>query len=187
MNYPIGTLDLDKIQDTIYDWIFGITQGTLKPEQIIWRNQSEPLPPRPCVTLKFTYGPAPIARDANVLGGGLSPDTAGMQQEATLSVQTYGSTKIQRPKAMQLAIDLNSSLLLRDVRMQLNRGGVSVQAVGKPSNMTALEETEYEERAGFELSLGMVQNITDPTDTIEVINLRKIIDEVETDQQITLP
>lgn len=173
--YPTGTLNLVAIQDTIYNWVNSSMQGILEPDQIIWRNQSEPLPPRPCVTLKFTYGPSPVARDGNVISGGVGCDTIGMQQEATLSVQVFGNTKMHKPMADQIAIDLNSSLLRREVRRVLNIGGVSIHSVGKPQNMTALEESRYEERAGFELSLGMVQNVTDAPGKIEHLNINRTV------------
>lgn len=178
--YPIGTLDLAAIEDAIYDWIKDITQGVLDDVQIVWRNQSQPLPPRPCVTLKFTYGPAPTDRDPNIfLGPPSGPMTFGMQMEANLSIQVFGNTQVNKPMAYQLAVDLNSSLMFDTVRRRLKVAGISIQEVGKPQNMTALEESQYEERAGFELGLGMAQNITDaaePTGTIETINVQKKVD-----------
>ena len=63
---------------------------------------------------------------------------------------------------------------LRDILSGPN--GVSVQEVGKPMNLTALEETDYEERAGFELGLGLVQNLTDDPGTIEKINIQGTVD-----------
>lgn len=184
MKLPTGTLNLVAIEDTIYNWVNGSLTGILEPEQIVWRNGSEPLPPRPCVTLKFTYGPAPIARDGNIIPAG---NTVGMQMEATLSVQVFGNTQMNKPLAQQIAIDLNSSLLRREVRLQLNRGGVSIQQVGKPLNLTALEESRYEERAGFDLSLGMVQNVTDQPGQIDSVNLNKTVDGDTTEQTVTLP
>lgn len=135
--------------------------------------------------MKFTYGPAPIARDGNIVP---ASNTVGVQQEATLSVQVFGNTQTHKSSiAMQIAIDLNSSLLRREVRSALSRGGISIYGVGKPTNMTALEESRYEERAGFELSLGMVQNVTDNPGVIKIVNLEKTVDDVTTEQEINLP
>lgn len=190
MSYPAGTLDLDKIKDAIYDWVKEATQGVLEEDnQIIWRNQSEPLPARPCVTLKFISGPSPTDRDPSLFIGAVGqPIVAGMQQEAVLSVQVFGNPQMPRPSAYQLAIDLNSSLMLPAVRLALKAGGVSIQGLGKPQNLTALEETKYEERAGFEVEMGMVQNISDKvTTTIGTVNLDKTVDDVETDQTVILP
>jgi hypothetical protein len=173
VKYPVGTLDLVQIQNAIYDWIKDSTHGVLEePLQIVWRNQGEPVPPRPFVGLKLISGPSPTDRDPNVfLNAGSAPIGYGMQMEGVLSVQVYGNTKVHRPMAYQLALDLNSSLLSSEVRRKLKVGGVSIQGLGKPQNMSAVEESQYEERAGFEIELGMVQNITDKTTVIEQVNI----------------
>lgn len=189
MKYPAGTLDLAKVQDALYDWVKSVTEGVLDNDvQIIWRNQSEPLPARPCVTLKFTYGPAPTDRDGSVfLGPKNGPMTIGQQMEANLSLQVFGNTHIHRPMAYQLAVDLNSSLTRPSVREDLGRAGIAIQELGKPQNMTTLEESQYEERAGFELSLGMAQNIKDDPGTIEQINLDIQTDVGDFTKPISLP
>lgn len=175
--YPAGSLDLAKIQAAIYNWIYNVSQGVLSDGgEIIWRNQSEPLPPRPCVTLKLIDGPKPIARNASTF---LNPDgsqNVAVQQEATLSIQIFGNTRVHRPMAYQLAVDLNSSLMRQTILDGLKQAGIGIQQVGAPRNLTALEETEYEERAGFEIVMGLVQNIFDEPSTIETINLEKNID-----------
>jgi hypothetical protein len=181
MSYPAGTLNLVLIQDALYDWVRDITQGVFPEgeEHIQWMNQSRPLQARPCVTLKIIDGPRPIARSGNlffnpIAGQPLSkqtnPFTVGIQQEATLSVQVFGNTDVHRPLAMQLACDLNSSLIRQSVLDKLKSAGISVQEVGKPRNLTALEESEYEERAGFELLLGLAQNMKDQPGIIETVN-----------------
>jgi hypothetical protein len=188
--FPAGTLNLVQIQNAIYDWVYSVLGGVLDSgEQIIWRDQSQPLPQRPCVTLKFIHGPAPIGRDGSVF---FNPATGaynvGMQMEATLSVQIFGNTNMnQMPIVHQLAIDLNSSLLRQTVKDKLKSGGVSIQTVGHPQNLSALEESRYEERAGFEIGLGLVQNIGDAPGTIGIINLEQTVDEETTDKTITLP
>lgn len=85
----------------------------------------------------------------------------------TVSIQVFGSTKVLRPMAYQLALDLNSSLSLQTVLDHLRTGGVSVYQQGDPQNLTALEETEYEERAGFDVLFGVAQNIVDDPGVIE--------------------
>lgn len=190
--YPAGTLVLDKIQDGIYDWIKSITQGVLEdPDgvQIIWRNQSKSLPPRPFVSLKLIDGPTGTDRDPSVFTNAVDESiVAGMQQEGTLSVQVFGNTKNHRPLAHQLCLDINSSLLSAEVRRGLHRGGVAIQGKGQIQNLTALEETEYEERYGFDLALGMVQNIVDESTTIQEVKITGTVDDdALPTQTITLP
>jgi hypothetical protein len=189
MKYPIGTLDLVQIQNAIYDWINDTTQGVLEePLQIIWRQQGEPVPPRPFVGLKLISGPSPTDREPNVFINADGSSGYGMQMEAVLSVQVYGNIKVHRPLAYQLAVDLNSSLFGSEARRKLKAAGVSIQGLGKPQNLTALEESQYEERAGFELELGMVQNIVDQPGTIETVNIKGTVDgEPLPEQTITLP
>lgn len=180
MSYPAGTLNLVLIQDAIYDWIEGITQGVFpegeEGEHIQWMDQSAPLQARPLVTLKIIDGPRPIGRSANLFfnpdeSTKLNPFSVGMQMEMTLSVQVFGNTNIHRPMAMQLSMDLNSSLMRQSVLDKLKAAGISVQEVGRPRNLTALEETAYEERSGFELTLGLAQNLIDQPGVIETVNL----------------
>lgn len=190
---PIGTLNLEKIQDTIYDWIKEVMLGVLGTQeddtigQIIWRNQGQPLPARPCVTLKFIDGPRPIARNGNAaLNSTTHATVVGIQMEATLSIQVFGNTQMHEPLAGQLATDINSSLLRQTVLDDLKRGGVSIQGVGSPKNISALEESRYEERYGFEIDLGLVQNVIDDPGVIENINLTKTVDGNTVEQNIEL-
>lgn len=186
MAYPAGTLDLEAVKLGIYQWVQEVTQGIITPDRIIWRDQSEPLPKRPCVTMKIIEGPSPTDRNASLFfnpNQGQSPVTVnqtpnfthGMQMEMTVSVQVFGNSKIPRPRALQLTLDLNSSLIRQTILDKLKKAGVSIQGRGRVKNLTALEETEYEERAGFDIEMGLVQNIEDQPGTIETINL-----EVET-------
>lgn len=167
MSSPIGTLILANVQKTIYTWIRKQVNGVIPAEQIIWRNQSEPFPPRPCVTMKITDGPRRTGFGDNIQFIGGTKYNIGGQRELTVSIQIFGNTKVNRPMAYQLALDLNSSLSLMTVLEQLRAGGVSVLKQGDPSNITALEETEYEERAQFDVLFGIAQNIVDDPGTIE--------------------
>lgn len=183
-----GELDLVQIQDAIYDWVNSVTKGVLEGLQIVWRDQAESIPPRPFVSLKFIAGPSPTDRDGNVfLGDAGKPMNIGMQMEATLSVQVFGNTQIHRPIASQLAQDLNASLLRPTIRNALKKGGVAIQGLGKPQNLSALEESKYEERAGFDLELGLVQNIQDQPGEIKEVNISKTVDGNTTDQTVVLP
>lgn len=191
--YPAGSLNLVKIEDAIYNWVYSVCVGVLGEDseiRVIWRNQTEPLPPRPCVTLKFIDGPSPIARQANrFLNPGSRVVGYGIQMEATLSVQIFGNSNPELPnrvRADQLAIDLNSSLMRQTVLDDLKRGGVAVQLVGKPKNLTALEESRYEERSGFELSLGLAQNVQEEPATIETVNVNGNVSGIPVNKQIPL-
>lgn len=175
MSYPLGKLDLVKVQDALYDWIKNEMTGVIPDEQIIWRNQSEPLPPRPCVTLRIMDGPRPVGRDGSVTAQLDGTFNVGVQEEMTVSIQIYGNSQVHRPLAYQAAVDLNSSLLKTQVRGPLSVAGIGIQEVGQPVNLTELEESEFEERAGFSIQLGLAQNVVDDPGVIETANVTKTI------------
>jgi hypothetical protein len=171
MSYPRGSLNLENIKLGIFQWVKYVTQGIIPENQIIWRNQSEPLPPRPCVTMKIINGPTPTDRNAALFFN--APNrlfNQGMQMEMDVSIQIFGNTRTQRPLALQLTLDLNTSLIQQSILDRLKQSGISIQGKSEVRNLTALEETEYEERAGFDVSMGLVQNILDDPGTIETIN-----------------
>lgn len=187
--YPVGTLNIAAVQDALYDWIKEVTKGVLTDGgEIIWRNQSEPLPPRPCVTLKLIDGPRPIARNGSLFfNTKRAPFTVGIQMEATLSIQVFGNTRVHRPVANQLLLDINSSLLRQSVLDDLKMAGIAIQGVGSPRNLTAIEETEYEERAGMDISLGLAQNVSDKPGVIETIDVEINTDAGTEQKTINLP
>lgn len=186
---PSGSLDLVAIQDAIYNWVNSVCLGVLPDGgQIIWRNGSEPLPSRPCVTLKIIDGPTPVGRSGNVfLNGKNDPVKVGMQMEMSLSIQVFGNTEIHGPMAHQLCVDINSSLLDPEVLIGLSHAGIGIQGVGAPKNLTALEETEYEERAGIDIAMGVAQNITSKLPPIKTVNFKETVDGESTNQTVILP
>ena len=160
-------LNIAKIQKALYDWIKSETDGVIPQDQIVWRNQSEPLPTRPCVSMKIISGPKRTGYQDNTV---MASDTAimiGGQREMTVSIQVFGNRMIHRPLSNQMALDLNSSLSKSSVLDRLSASGVAVCNQGEVTNLTALEETEYEERAGFDVLLSVAENITDETGFIE--------------------
>lgn len=159
-----ASLQLVNFQKAVYNWINKICAGVIPSEQIVWRNQSEPLPPRPCVTMKITDGPKRTGYGDNLMFVGGPTGTqykVGGQRTITVSIQIFGNTSIHRPMAYQLAVDLGSSLSMPTILDQLRGAGISVHQQGDPINITALEETEYEERAQFDVLYGVAQNVLD--------------------------
>lgn len=173
--YTQGTLVLERIQDAIYNWIQIQVEGVIEVDHIIWRQQSEPLPGRPCVTMKITDGPRPLGSTESEWVTTDKKLAIGGQRVMTVSIQVFGNTKIHRPMAYQLACDLNDSLNRETVRQELNAAGIGVQKRGDPVNISALEETEYEERAQFDVVLCVAQNILDEPGTIEHVNIESAI------------
>lgn len=163
-------LDLVKVQDAIYTWIKKETEGVIPAEQILWRDGSEPLPPRPCVTMKITGAPKRVGLQDNLVYQQGSRFNIGGQREMTVSIQIFGNLEMHKPLAMQVALDLNSSLSKLTTLDGLRASRIAVQKQGEPTNLTALEETEYEERWGFDVQFGVAQNIVDDPGIIESVN-----------------
>ena len=164
-------LSLAAVKLALYHWVKRECESVIPADQIVWRNQSEPMPPRPCVTMKITSGPKRTGYSDNVTY--LSGDNyiVGGQREMVVSVQIFGNTQIHKPMAYQLAIDLNASLSKVTVLDRLRASGVAVFNQGEVDNITALEETEFEERAAFDVLLGVAENVVDDPGIIEHVNL----------------
>jgi hypothetical protein len=123
------------------------------------------------VTLKITSGPRRTGYSDNIQY--LSGDNfmVGGQREMVVSVQVFGNTQIHRSLAYQLTVDLNASLSKVTVLDRLRSAGVAVFNQGEVNNMTALEETEYEERAEFDILVGVAENVVDDPGIIETANV----------------
>lgn len=168
-----GALVLARLQDAVYDWIKNEMEGLIDPQSIVWRQQSEPLPPRPCVTLKFTSGPKQVGfqDEMTPVAGAPGKFNLGGQREMMMSLQVFGSSKVSNPMALQAAIDLHTSLSKRTVQEGLSRGGLALQGRTEPTNISALEETEFEDRAQFDVKWGVAQNVQDDIGVIEHVNI----------------
>ena len=181
-------LSLYHVKKNLYGWIQSqIQEGLIDipSSQVVWREQSEPLPARPCVTLKIISGPRRVGFDDHV---SLVDDPSGTfnlggQRELTLSVQVFG-TKAQPGLADEIANLLNASLSKMTVTDRLRagileggvrKGVVAVFSRGDVSDFSALEETEFEERSQFDVILGVAENIEDQAGIIEtaVVNVTK--------------
>lgn len=176
------SLSLARIKEAVYNWITNETDDVLEEGHVIWRNQSEPLPGRPCVTMKITDGPRRVGYGDSMTYVKGNRFNIGGQREMTVSIQVYGNSQItDKPKASQIALDLNSSLSKPSVLAGLRAAGLAVQRQGDPSNISALEETEYEERAQFDVLFGLAQNVLDDPGTIEKVNIHGKVDTTEFD------
>lgn len=170
MNFP-GTFQLDAFQDAVYSWVKTTMEGKINGDRIIWRDQSAPLPRRPCVTLKITDGPRDVARSGNSVFHESGLSTVGVQSVVTVSVQIFGNSKAApKVNAGQCAYDLNASLMLQSQLLPLRKSGIAVQDRGDVLNITALEETEFEERYQFDVQFGVARNVIDDVGTIENVN-----------------
>lgn len=155
----------------LYNWVKNELNDDVPPGQIIWREQSEPLPKRPCVAMKIIDGPRRTGWDHE----DFVPESNGDfkisgQREMTLSVQVFGAD------AHQLASDLNRSLSKETVCAELRKAGIAVFQWGDVQDISAIFETRFEHRFSFDVLLGVKD---------EVIDRIGIIEEVEYTEEFT--
>lgn len=162
---------LVSVQSALYDWVQRELEGQVPPEHIIWRQHSEALPARPCVAMKITSGPKRVGFTDNVSYDVGNRFDIGGQREMVLSVQVFGSTRVAAPMAYQIGIDLSSSLDKLTVLDRLRSFGIAIQGKGGVENLSALEETEFEERSQFDVDLGVAENIVDEPGYIQQANI----------------
>lgn len=180
----MNELDLAFVKQNIFNWVkneIDLGNISIPEEQVIFREQSEPLPPRPCVTLKIISGPRRLGTSDPIRFQAGSDDIwdIGGQRAITLSVQVFGNTT-QQDSAAVIANSLNISLskmsvtdLLRAGILDgaIRKGSLAVWEVGDVSDISALEETAFEDRAQFDVIMGVVDSVEDQPGVIETVEL----------------
>ena len=158
-----GKLILASVKDALYDWCKKEMEGVVEGNSIIWRDQSQPLPQRPCVTLKITSGPQRTGFGDNLQVDSVTGKTwVGGQRVLVVSVQVFGNADmLDAEPADQIANDLNASLSKPSVLAQLRKAGIGILNQGEVTNLTDIEETEFEERAEFSAMLSVAENQVD--------------------------
>lgn len=181
----MNALDWVRVKQNIFNWVKAeIDSGNiteLTEDQVIWREQSAPLPARPCVAMKIISGPRRLGSTDNYrFKAGTEADPvfdAGGQRAITLSVQVFGSPVVP-DEAQIIAQKLNISLSKMSVTDRFaagivvgseRKGVLAVWEVGGVSDISALEETEFEDRAQFDVIMGVVDNIEDQPGVIETV------------------
>lgn len=157
-------MKLNLIRHALWIWAKDALEGEIPEDQIIWREGSRPLPPRPCVGLKILAGPMRLgATDGLVPVSDSVVDFVG-DRKLTISVQTFGFD------AMQTANDLANSLSRWTVLEKLSAKGIGVGNIQGILDLAAVEETEYEDRASFEFDIFVAEIIRDDLGAIETLD-----------------
>ena len=94
------------------------------------------------------------------------------QRTMSVSIQVYGNTQVTSGEAAyQLVADLSASLTKPSVLQILSSQGIAVYHIGDVSDISAVEESEYEERAQFDIRIGVAENVEDQLGCIETTQL----------------
>ena len=149
------------VQDAIYDWIAPI----VAPVQVIWARPNE-APTSDInladefVTLNLTGVLNKIGQDNLEFDSGTTYNIKG-QRTANLSIIAYGAT------AQQMAIDIQSSSERPSVLEAIRSTGLAIWNEPNVTDLSAVLESGFENRAGIEFLLGISSLITDDVGIIE--------------------
>lgn len=150
------------IEDAVYTWVQVSTGQT-----VIFAEQGPPRPDTPYLTIKVN-GPVSVGFDE---GRGLAdptgaPDPAVQtyrgEREVSVSVQAFGAGALDYARAAARALSTETTRSQLAAASLFHRG--IVPAVNE---LTELLETEFEERAQFDATLGFAEEYTDDVYLIE--------------------
>ena len=170
----MSRLNIVEIQNAIYDWVLSVvdplTYVDIDADNIVWREQSVALPPRPCIGLKLLTGPMRTGSFDDVIdvGDDVNCHVSG-QREMSVSIQVYGNSRGGSANTNQVAADLSASLTRPTILQNLIANGIAIFDIGDISDISAVEESEYEERHQFDIKIGVAENIEDAPGFIETV------------------
>lgn len=156
------------LQDALYSWL----SAAITPRPVIFADQDAPQPDRPYATIKVLS-----ENKLGVLDDQSAPNNLGIaslkgHREATIQVQFYG------PGAVQLALNARNSLNKSSVLFGLFwTNGIAIVSDDEVTNVSALLETEIEERALLTLVARYAVEQTDDVGYIETVEVENLIDE----------
>ena len=160
-----------EIQDALYDWVFSVIGQTVG-ENIVWRNQKAQLPPRPVATLKVISGPDRVGSFDDVLysGNDATGFNVGGHRTYSIGVQIFGSQDVRDGTAYQLASDLHASLTRPTILQTLCAAGIAIHEKGTVTDISAVEEDGFENRAQMDILIGVASNVEDQPGFIETVD-----------------
>lgn len=151
------------IEDALIVWLAAATSGS-----VIVADQNKPRPETPYLTVKV-QGPLQLGQDsAGALTDPGAPAYASQaylgEREVSVSIQAFGSG------AVDLARSAVNALSTETTRSQLGTAGLFRR--GGPiqvNELTALLDTDFQERAQFDVTFGLVDEYTDSVPLIESV------------------
>ena len=151
---------ITSLQDAIYDWLAPI----VSPRQIIWRNQKAPQP-------TSAYYALDITSLAIAEGNGMEIQVSGSQRtlvqrrHAVLNLQSFGA------QATESLFDLKSFMYLESSREALTAANLAVLNDEDVLELSALIDTDFQERASMDLLLGYTRSDLDGSNWIEIVEV----------------
>lgn len=157
-------IDFEPVWQAIRAWL--ITATGLPDGQVIFAdpNPNAPRPRAPFVTVKQLGAMRRLgACDEERLGAEAGFIQRIGHRRLTVDVNVYG------PRALALAAAAQDHLERYDVRLALDAVGLTVIDRGQLNNLTALLDTQYEQRGQFEAVFGLAVGSTEDVGWIETV------------------
>lgn len=169
-------IEIAKIRNSLFEWADTVSAGVIPSEQIFFREQSAPAPPRPSIGIKILSGPTRVSSFDSIIeacdseGNPIQDEflIAG-QRTMLININTYGDVRGDTQVSFDSIIRLHSSLVSPGALSILRESGLSVLKIESINNLTEIEESEYEDRYTFDFMIGVAENFKDNLGTIETV------------------
>lgn len=167
----------DELKQIIYTWF--VKASGLDPIAVIFANQRGDQPDPPYGTINILSGPKILGDDEERqpdVGDTSSDVNICGQRRMLFSLNIFSNLDPQRPGginkpgALQRMSDVLSSLELPSVFQSLNGQGVTINDRGEVQNLTALLETDWQERSQLDVTFGYASNIGDQPGSIDTVD-----------------
>lgn len=157
-------IDFEVLKTSLYCWANDNTPSTIP---VIFSNQNSPRPSTPYVSLLINsfvqigndYSPRPTDSTSEI-------DLAG-DREFTLEVQVFGGSHLQ------ILENLRSSLQKETVLNELRSKGVVFVLQNPITDISAVFDTRFEQRATMDILFRISQTIEDDHGAIETVELKE--------------
>lgn len=145
--------------------------------KVVWANQAMPQVAMPYATLRIsgvrklgTTDEETQAYDGDADPGQEITTTIKGVREITVSCQVFAAPVTGSGTAREFAAAAQLALELPTVRFALNQAGLSISGVGAVQDISALFETKFQSRASLDVTMYLVDAISEQTGYIETVN-----------------
>ncbi len=154
-------MNTSTIKSSLFNWLNTEFGGGLTP---IFARQNSPRPQKPYATIQL-QSLSMMGQDElrSIDDSGIA--TIGGQRKMTIDLNIYG------PDALGLMHQAQSSLSKQSVLDAFYESEIAIWNVGDAKDLTALLETNWEERAQMDVFIGFANNINDDLGIIEKVDL----------------
>ena len=154
----MSSIDLTKVKLTIHDWL-KLASPTDLP--VIEARPNADRPFGPYITYDLTVPSISLGQPDITYSGTGTAFNITNQKMMFVTVMVLGTDESQDLRADQIAVDLEASLQVQQVRDILCEGGLAVFNTPQISNVSVEIESGFEERYALEVNFGVGSQITD--------------------------